>query len=147
MKEKSVKNIFFDGPIPAQKVADDLQKHATRTEIGAHSIFLGQIRSDEKAEGKVIAIDYTAYEEMALLKMQEIRESIFAKYPLTCMHVHHSLGRVLSGEICLFVFVSSQHRKSAIEACEELVEAIKNELPIWGKEILDSTQTLWKENK
>jgi molybdopterin synthase catalytic subunit len=147
MKEKWVKNIFVDGPIPAQKIADDLQKHATRTEIGAHSIFLGQIRSDEKPEGKVIAIDYTAYEEMALSKMQEIRESIFAKYPLTCMHVYHSLGRVLSGEICLFVFVSSQHRKSAIEACEELVEAIKNDLPIWGKEILDSSQTVWKENK
>ncbi|MDE3254022.1 MAG: molybdenum cofactor biosynthesis protein MoaE [Bacteroidota bacterium] len=146
MKEKNVKNIFIDGSIPAQKIADDLQKHATRTEIGAHSIFLGQVRADEKAEGKVIAIDYTAYEEMALTKMQEIRETIFSRYPLTCMHVYHSLGRVLTGEICLFVFVSSRHRKAAMEACEELVEAIKNQLPIWGKEILDTAGTIWKEN-
>lgn len=147
MKEKQPKNIFIHGAIPAQKIADDLQKHATKTEIGAHSIFLGQVRADMKEHVTVEAIEYTAYEEMALEKMQLIRESLFARYPLTCMHVHHSLGKVNAGEICLFVFVSSQHRKAAIDACEELVEAIKFQLPIWGKEILSGNNTAWKENK
>lgn len=147
MKEHKVKNIFIEGPVPAQKIAEDIQKHATQTGIGAHSIFLGQVRADVKEEGTVTAIEYTAYTEMALEKMYGIRESLFAKYPLTCMHVYHSLGTVAAGEICLFVFVSSQHRKAAIDACEELVEAIKFQLPIWGKEILNNQATTWKENK
>lgn len=147
MKEKKIRNIFTEGAIPAQKIADDIQKHATQTQIGAHSIFLGQVRADSKEGGSVTAIEYTAYIEMALEKMAEIRETLFAKYTLTCMHVHHSLGRVAVGEICLFVFVSSQHRKAAIDACEELVEAIKFQLPIWGKEILDNQDSAWKENK
>lgn len=147
MKERKVKNIFTEGPIPAQKIAEDIQKHATQTGIGAHSIFLGQVRADVKEGGTVTAIEYTAYTEMALEKMYEIRESLFAKYPLTCMHVYHSLGTVQAGEICLFVFVSSQHRKAAIDACGELVEAIKFQLPIWGKEILNNQATAWKENK
>lgn len=147
MKEHKVKNIFTEGPIPAQKIAEDIQKHATQTAIGAHSIFLGQVRADVKETGTVTAIAYTAYTEMALEKMHEIRESLFAKYPLTCMHVYHSLGTVLAGEICLYVFVSSPHRKAAIDACEELVEAIKFQLPIWGKEILNNQATAWKENK
>ena len=147
MKEKKIRNIFTEGAIPAQKIADDIQKHATQTQIGAHSIFLGQVRADSKEGGSVTAIEYTAYTEMALEKMTEIRETLFAKYSLTCMHVHHSLGRVAVGEICLFVFVSSQHRKAAIDACEELVEAIKFQLPIWGKEILDNQDSAWKENK
>ncbi len=147
MKERKVKNIFTEGPIPAQKIAEDIQKHATQTGIGAHSIFLGQVRADVKEGGTVTAIAYTAYTEMALEKMYEIRESLFAKYPLTCMHVYHSLGTVQAGEICLFVFVSSQHRKAAIDACGELVEAIKFQLPIWGKEILNNQATAWKENK
>lgn len=147
MKEHKVKNIFIEGPVPAQKIAEDIQKHATQTGIGAHSIFLGQVRADVKEEGTVTAIEYTAYTEMALEKMYGIRESLFAKYPLTCMHVYHSLGTVAAGEICLFVFVSSQHRKAAIDACEELVEAIKFQLPIWGKEILNNQATAWKENK
>jgi len=146
MKEKTIRNIFTEGPIPAQKIADDLQKHAAKTDIGAHSIFLGQVRADKKGEETVQAIEYTAYQEMALQKMHGIREALFAKYDLTCMHVHHSLGIVPVGGICLFVFVSAPHRKAAIDACEELVEAIKFELPIWGKEILDSQNTVWKEN-
>ena len=147
MKEKAIKNIFTQGAIAAQKIADDIQKHTTKTGIGAHSIFLGQVRADEKEGGLVTAIEYTAYTEMALEKMYEIREALFAKYELTCMHVHHSLGIVPVGEICLFVFVSSKHRKTAIDACEELVEAIKFQLPIWGKEILDKENSVWKENK
>lgn len=147
MKERVIKNIFTDGAITAQKIADDIQKHASKTEIGAHSIFLGQVRADEKEGGSVTAIEYTAYTEMALEKMNEIREALFAKYELTCMHVHHSLCIVPAGEICLFVFVSSKHRKAAIDACEELVEAIKFQLPIWGKEILDKKNSVWKENK
>ena len=83
---------------------------------------------------------------MALEKAHEIREEIFQKYPLSCMHIYHSLGEVKAGEICLFVFTSSKHRKSAIEACEELVERIKKELPIWGKELLESRQEQWKIN-
>lgn len=147
MKEKKKHPLFLQGAIPAQKVADDLQKHSTKTAIGAHSIFLGQVRSDQHENGLVQAIEYTAYEEMALSKMEEIREGLFAKYELSCMHVYHSLGTVAVGEICLFVFVSSKHRKNAIDACAELVELIKKDLPIWGKEIYTNTNTTWKVNQ
>ncbi|KAF0240288.1 MAG: molybdopterin converting factor large subunit [Chitinophagaceae bacterium] len=147
IKGKKTPSLFVQGPIPAQKVADDLQKHSTKTAIGAHSIFLGQVRADQHENGLVQAIEYTAYEEMALSKMEEIREGLFAKYELSCMHVYHSLGTVAVGEICLFVFVSSKHRKNAIDACEELVEQIKKDLPIWGKEIYTNTETTWKVNQ
>jgi molybdopterin synthase catalytic subunit len=62
------------------------------------------------------------------------------------MHIYHSLGRVAVGEICLFVFTSSVHRRDAIDACNEMVETIKKELPIWGKEICDDSSTVWKQN-
>lgn len=147
MSEKKVRNIFVEGAISAQKIADSIQSHATKLDIGAHSIFLGQVRADEKDGKSVASIEYTCYQEMALEKMHEIRERIFATYDLTCMHVYHSLGNILVGEICLFVFTSSKHRKMAMEACNELVEAIKFELPVWGKEIYQDQTTVWKENK
>ncbi len=137
----------MNGAVPAQFIAESIQKHSTRTSIGGHSIFLGQVRADEHAGGIVTAIEYTAFEEMALEKMDAIREDIFAKYPLTCMHVHHSLGVVNAGEICLFVFTSSAHRKTAIDSCEEIVERVKAELPIWGKELVDEGVYQWKINK
>jgi molybdopterin synthase catalytic subunit len=146
MSERKPKNIFMEGAIPAAFIADSIQKHSSKTDIGGHSIFLGQVRADNIEGKKVMAIEYTAYTEMALEKMHEIREAIFAKYPLSCMHVYHSLGRVATGEICLFVFTSSAHRKPAIDACTEIVERIKAELPIWGKELLEGEEYQWKVN-
>ena len=145
--EKKLKNIFIRGKIDPLFIAESIQKHSTQTTIGGHSIFLGQVRADRVEEKELSAIEYSAYEEMALEKMYDIREAIFAKYPLTCMHVYHSLGRVAAGEICLFVFTSSKHRKAAIDACEETVERIKNELPIWGKEVFEDKTHQWKVNR
>ena len=145
--EKKIRNIFVQGAIAPSFVAESIQKHSTKTDIGAHSIFMGQVRADVLNEQKVVAIEYTTYEEMALEKMHSIREDIFSKYALTCMHIHHSLGRVEAGDICLFVFTSSAHRKAAIADCEEVVERIKQELPVWGREIFENETHQWKENK
>lgn len=141
-----MKNIFTRGPISTQFIADSIAKHSSKQGIGAHSIFLGQVRADRVEEKKVKAIDYSAYEEMALEKMHVIREAIFEQYNLICMHIHHSLGSVQTGEICLFVFTSSVHRRDAIDACNEVVELIKKELPIWGKEIFEDEDARWKVN-
>jgi molybdopterin synthase catalytic subunit len=147
MSEHKERNIFIQGPIMPSFIAESISKHNTKTAIGGHSIFLGQVRSDEVEGRKVAAIEYTTYEEMALKRMTEIRESIFAAYPLICMHVYHSLGVVKTGEICLFVFTSSKHRKAAIEACNTCVESIKENLPIWGKEIFEDESYQWKVNQ
>lgn len=145
--DKSIKNIFTQGAISPTFIADSIAKHSAKTNIGAHSIFLGQVRADE-VDGRIVsAIEYTSHKDMALEKMHEIREDIFDKYELTCMHVHHSLGAVKTGEICLFVFTSSKHRKAATEACNEVVERIKAELPVWGKEIFEDATHQWKVNK
>lgn len=146
MSDKKPRNIFVNGHIAPAFIADSIAAHSTKTNIGGHSIFLGQVRNDLINDKEVKAIDYTAYEDMALEKMHQIREAVFNKYPLTCMHVYHSLGRVEAGEICLFVFTSAAHRKEAIDACEETVERIKAELPVWGKEVFEDETYQWKKN-
>jgi molybdopterin synthase catalytic subunit len=143
---KSIKNIFTPGAINPAFIADSIAKHSAKTGIGAHSIFLGQVRADVVDGKTVSAIEYTSHEAMALEKMHEIREEIFSKYELACMHIHHSLGVVKAGEICLFVFTSSKHRKAATEACSEVVERIKAELPVWGKEVFNDATHQWKTN-
>jgi molybdopterin synthase catalytic subunit len=146
MKDNKPKNIFLQGPVPSAFIAESIQKHSSKTDIGAHSIFLGQVRADVIDGKKVSAIEYSSYEEMALEKMQEIREEIFSRYDLTCMHVYHSLGKVNAGEICLFVFTSSKHRRLAIDACQETVEKIKAELLYGAKNVFEDESFQWKVN-
>lgn len=146
MSERKIKNIFVEGAIDAQFIGKSIANHSSMTSIGGHSIFLGQIRADILNSKTVKAIEYTCKKDMALEIMSDIREDIFSKYALTCMHVYHSLGIVSVGEISLFVFTSSKHRHDAIHACTEVVEKIKSSLPIWGKEIFEDDTYQWKSN-
>lgn len=146
MDKKKKKTVFIDGAISADFIGNSIAKHQTKTSIGAHDIFLGQVREDE-IDGKIVSsIDYTAYTEMAEEKLHVIRESAFEKFNLTCMHIYHSLGEVKAGEICLFVFVSSPRRKDVFNAIEYLVEAIKADVPIFGKEVFEDASHQWKTN-
>jgi molybdopterin synthase catalytic subunit len=145
--EKKTKNVFVQGPITPEKIATSIAHHQVKTNIGGHDIFLGQVRADEIDGKTVSAIDYTAYEEMANQAFHEIREAAFEKFDLTCMHIYHSLGRVNAGEICLFVFTSSAHRKDCFEATRYLVEEIKTKVPVFGKEVFEDGTHTWKENK
>jgi len=143
---KPKKTSFINGAITAEFIGNSIAKHQSKTTIGAHNIFLGQVRADEIDGKQVVAIEYSAYEEMAEQSFYDIREEAFAKYDLTCMHIYHSLGLVKAGEICLFVFVSAPRRKVVFEAIEFLVEEIKAKVPVFGKELFEDETYTWKKN-
>ncbi len=146
MNDKKPKNVFKEGAISSNFIGESISKHQSKTSIGAHNIFLGQVRAD-KIDGKVVSvIDYTAYEDMANAKFHEIRELAFNKFDLNCMHIYHSLGKVKVGEICMFVFVSSPRRKEVFKAIEFIVEEIKANVPVFGKELFEDESYQWKVN-
>jgi molybdopterin synthase catalytic subunit len=141
-----MKKIFIDGPISPEFISDSISKHQSKHNIGAHNIFLGQVRADIISDQNVKSIEYSAYEDMANKKVNEIREDSFKKFDLTCLHTYHSLGNIKVGEISFFVFVSSVRRSEVYEATQYLVDRIKNEVPIFGKEIFENEKFQWKEN-
>lgn len=146
MEKKEIRNVFVPGPISPVFIGESIAKHQTKTTIGAHDIFLGQVRADVIDGKTVTGIEYTAYEEMANQKFHLIREEAFKRFPLNCMHIYHSLGTVKAGELCLFVFVSSAHRKDAFAAIQYIVEEIKAQVPIFGKELFGDQSYQWKVN-
>ncbi|MEK9614013.1 MAG: molybdenum cofactor biosynthesis protein MoaE [Flavobacteriaceae bacterium] len=147
MKKKGIKNIFTQGAITPAFIAQSISNHQSKTQIGAHDLFLGQVRADEIDGKKVQAIEYTAQEDMANQIGHEIREATFGKFELSCMHIHHSIGTVKAGEICFFVFVSGAHREVVFEALPYLVNEIKTKLPVFGKEVFEDSSYQWKVNQ
>lgn len=142
-----MKNFFLNGPISPDFISNSIYKHQIKHNIGAHNIFLGQVRKDNIKSNVVSAIEYSAYEEMANKKITDIRESTFEKFDLTCLHIYHSLGVVEVGQIGFFVFVSSSRRKNVYDATKFIVDMIKNTVPIFGKEIFENKEYNWKVNK
>ena len=59
-------NVFVEGPISGAFIGESIAAHSRKQNIGAHAIFLGQVRNDVFGEKTVSAIEYTTYREMAL---------------------------------------------------------------------------------
>ena len=144
LTEVKHKKIFVNGPINPAYISELIMKHQSKMSIGAHNIFLWQIRNDEAAGKQVRAIEYSAYEEMAEKVFEEIKEKTFQKFDIICLHIYHSRGIVKAGEISLFVFVSSAHRRDSYKACEYVVDEIKKKVPIFGKELFEDNTFQWK---
>jgi len=141
------RDIFMEGPIPASFIAESIAKHATRTDIGAHELFLGQVRADRTGEKQVEAIEYTSYRDMANEQMSVIREEAFARWPeMTCLHVYHSQGIVPAGALCFMVLASTPHRQQAREAVAYVTDEVKKRLPIFGREVMADGGHQWKQN-
>ncbi len=144
--KKEKKKVFVNGPIDPQFISSSIASHGKKTDIGAQSVFLGQVRNDLIDGKQVTAIEYSAYESMAEQQFYEIREDAFRRFDLTCLHIYHSIGIVKTGEISLFVFVSAVRRVQVFDACSFIVEEIKNKVPVWGKEIMEDGTYHWKSN-
>jgi molybdopterin synthase catalytic subunit len=115
-------------------------------DAGGVDIFVGTTRSETSVTGQVLAaLDYEAYEEMALAKMHDIAARARARSPITRLALVHRLGRVDVGEPSVVVAVSAPHRAEAFEACRWLIDTLKAEVPVWKKEVWADGSVTWVE--
>jgi molybdopterin synthase catalytic subunit len=111
---------------------------------GGIDVFLGTTRAERNAEGRsLVALDYEAYVEMAEQLLLEIAGIARQRYPLTKLAILHRIGRVELGEPSVIIAVSTPHRSEAFEACWWLIDALKQMVTIWKKEIWDDGTGSW----
>ena len=97
---------------------------------------------------------------MAVKQLKLIIEQTILKFELFKVAVYHHLGSVpplesgVIGWLLLFflhfnfykVSVSSKHRAAAFNGCEEVMNRLKSEVPIWKKEIYGDGSCKWIHN-
>ena len=103
------KTVFIDGPVSPAFIAESISKHSSKTDIGGHSIFLGQIRADQKDGLEVTAIEYSTYREMAEEKLFEIREETFKNL---ISHACTSIIVWVKSDKVKFVFLYLPHQNT-----------------------------------
>ena len=139
------KNLLIQGPVTGNIITSLLEDMGRKTDSGGHSLFLGQVRADEKEGKRVKAIEYTAYEAMVEAEADKIKKSVLAEFDdVRSKDIFHSTGTVKAGEVSLLVVVSAGHRQQAIEGCSKTVELIKERLPVWKKEVYEDNSHIWK---
>ena len=103
-------------------------------ETGGINLFIGTVRNNTKGK-EVVRLEFEAYEKMALSEMKKIADDCFRKWPVQRVLIHHRTGVLKTGEIPVIIAVSAAHRAAAFEACRYVIDALKQTVPIWKKEI------------
>jgi len=116
-------------------VSDQVLAAVSRPDCGAVLLFLGCVR--DSFQGEVVErIDYSAYENMALAELKALAEESLARLGQpSAVAVWHRLGPVAAGEASVAVAVATPHRKPAYSEGQWLIDALKERVPIWKKEI------------
>lgn len=110
---------------------------------GAIVVMSGMVRN--QTDGKsVVALEYQAYEPMALRVFQQIAAEIRQQWPdVQRVAIHHRTGRLAIGEISVLVAVGCPHRSEAFAACQYAIDTLKHNAPIWKKEHWADGSSSW----
>jgi MoaE-MoaD fusion protein len=103
---------------------------------GAIATFLGTTRIESRGR-RVHHLEYEAYEGMAEQVMADIAEELRGRYDLCSVAIHHRIGRVEIGQTSVAIAVSAPHRHDALAACREAIDALKELVPLWKKEVYE----------
>jgi molybdopterin synthase catalytic subunit len=122
--------------------------HAALTErvrthmAGAVCTFLGTVR-ELTGDRRTAALEYEAYPEMALKKMAELEAEARHRWPVLDVVLVHRVGHLDLGDVSVVVAVSCPHRRQAFEACQWLIDTLKEVVPIWKKEVWADGSEEW----
>lgn len=102
--------------------------------MGGIATFIGCAR--DFSEGRAVSeISFDAYGGMALSEMNKLRGEAIARFGLLDARIVHRIGVIGAGEQIVFIAAGAEHRAPALQACQWLIDELKQRVPIWKKEI------------
>ena len=121
-----------DAPLSLDAVVDEVRSD----EAGAIATFTGTTRLHSRGR-TVTQLEYEAYQGMAEDVMAQIADELKRRYELCDVAIHHRVGRVGIGETSVVIAVSAPHRQDALAACKDAIDALKETVPLWKKEVYE----------
>lgn len=126
-------------PIDAPALIDEVAGETA----GATTLFTGTVRNHNRGRS-VTALEYGAYEPMALAQMNKLEAEAQEKFEITAIALVHRLGPLKIGDTAVAVAVAAAHRAASIDAARWIIDTLKVRVPIWKKERFDDGE-VWIE--
>ncbi len=102
---------------------------------GGVVVFSGTARDHSVGRDGVTKLEYEAYEEQVVPKLDEIVVAARQRWPeIGRMVLLHRIGAVPLTESAVVVAVSAPHRAEAFEAARFGIDTLKATVPIWKRE-------------
>lgn len=102
--------------------------------FGGTVTFTGTVR--DCSRGRDVAhLEYEAYVPMAERVLARIGDEIAEQWPGTRTAIVHRVGTLAVGETAVVIAVAAPHRAEAFEGCRHAIERLKEDVPIWKREV------------
>ena len=121
---------------------DDWRDDMTAPDCGGYVTFEGWVRNRNEGQD-VHALEYQAYEQLAVKEGNRIIAEAAEKFPITKAVCVHRVGALEIGDLAVWVAVSSGHRDEAFKACRYIIDEVKHRVPIWKKEHYTNGDSGW----
>lgn len=123
-----------DEPLPV----DGASGWVVRPDCGASVVFSGTARDHAEGRPGVSLLEYEAYTEHAVPRLDAIASEIRTRWPdVGRIALLHRVGPVPVTESAVVVAVSSPHRDVAFAAARFGIDTLKATVPIWKRETWD----------
>lgn len=114
--------------------------------MGAVASFIGVMRDTNEGD-EVTTMTLEHYPGMTEKALHAIIEQARHRWQLGRCILLHRVGPLLPSDQIVLVAVSSSHRKQAFQACEFIIDYLKNEAPFWKKETTSQGERWVEERK
>jgi len=123
----------------------DLAAHeqaVARPTAGAVVSFQGVVRDHDDGRG-VTGLEYECHPSAEQVLHEVVAELLAADPQLQAVAVSHRVGRLDVGDVALVAAVSSAHRAAAFAGCARLVDAVKERIPVWKRQVFVDGTDEW----
>jgi molybdopterin synthase catalytic subunit len=112
-------------PLDVSEVLAALEDDAA----GGLTLFVGRVRDHDHGLG-VLGLEYSAH-PTALDALRRVCDRVAEQHDVQGVAAVHRVGRLEIGDIAVVVATTAAHRGEAFDASRDLIDTLKDEVPIW----------------
>jgi molybdopterin synthase catalytic subunit len=116
----------------------------TGEDSGAVLTFAGTVRNTNLGR-TVRSIDYHAYESMARKEIEKLELETAGRWPGVKIRIVHRIGRLELGEASVFIAAAGAHRDESFAALRHAIDRLKEDAPVWKRELYEDGSETWLE--
>lgn len=120
---------------------DRLLRAVSDPEVGGIGIFIGLVR-DHDHGADVASLDYTHHPSAEQI-LSECVTRVASRHDVVHVAVEHRVGHLEVGDLAVVVAVGAAHRAAALECCRDLIDTLKQDVPIWKEQHFTGGDTEW----
>jgi molybdopterin synthase catalytic subunit/molybdopterin converting factor small subunit len=123
---------------------DAVAAQVTGPSVGGTAIFLGTVRDHAPDLDDVVALEYSAYDEMAERVLADLAQDLLRDHPaVSGIALLHAVGELPVGAHTVLIVCAAAHRAEAFDACRDALERVKDHVPVWKREIVADGAHRW----